>query len=93
MTWQCKKVLKNKNRKKCGKSRAPEPETALGGSGVQRKLPVKIALIRSPSRVERREGNYEFGEYKANIYESKDTYERSKIRYRHEDEKWRVRQL
>ena len=45
------------------------------------------------SGVERREGNYEFGEYKANIYESKDTYERSKIRYRHEDEKWRVRQL
>ena len=46
-----------------------------------------------PSRVERREGNYEFGEYKANIYESKGTCERSKIRYRHEDGKWRVRQF
>ena len=47
--------------------RAPEPETALGGS-VTEATRVKRALIRSPSRVERREGNYEFGEYKRQIF-------------------------
>ena len=37
-------------------------------------------------RVERQEGNYEFGESKVNIYGSKDTYEHSKIRIRHRHE-------
>ena len=54
---------------------------------------MKRALIRSPSRVERREGNCEFGEYKVNIYGSKDTYEYSKISYRHEENMWRILQL
>ena len=34
-------------------------------------------------RVERQEGNYEFGESKVNIYGSKDTYEHSNSKIKH----------
>ena len=54
---------------------------------------MKRALIRLPSRVERREGNYKFDESKVNIHKSKDTYEYSKISYRHEENMWRILQL
>ena len=56
-------------------------------------LHARSGLIRWPSRVERRDGNYEPGEFKVNVYVKEDTYEQLRLVTDRKIKMWRVLQL